>query len=281
LRPGVVSGGALALALGAAFLHAGWNVALAGARDTVAATGGLLVWGVVLLGPFALVFGDVSGDAVPYIAASAVLELTYFVLLARAYRGGSVSVVYPIARGVAPVLVLVVGVLGLGKGVGWLAGVGVLAVGAGVLLVGFDELSADSAEKSSNLPWRDVGFGLAIAASIAAYTLVDAEGVEHADPLAYLALVIAPCALLFPAVVGTRPDLSARSALTAAATLGAYLLVLAALRLAPAAPVAATRESSIVIAALLAAVFLHEKLTPPKLAGAVTVAAGVAAIAYS
>jgi drug/metabolite transporter (DMT)-like permease len=275
-----VSGGALALALGAAFLHAGWNVALAGARDTVAATGGLLVWGVVLLGPFALVFGDVSGDAVPYIAASAALELAYFVLLARAYRGGSVSLVYPVARGVAPVLVLVVGVLGLGKGVGWLAGVGVLAVCAGVLLLYRPDLMSLEDHKSGLLR-RDVGFGLAIAASIAAYTLVDAEGVEHADPLAYLALVIAPCALLFPAVVGTRPDLSARSALTAAATLGAYLLVLAALRLAPAAPVAATRESSIVIAALLAAVFLHEKLTPSKLAGAVVVAAGVAAIAYS
>jgi drug/metabolite transporter (DMT)-like permease len=274
-----VSGGALALALSAAFLHAGWNVLLAGSRDTAAATGGLLVWGVVLLAPFALLFGDVSADAVPFIAASAVLELAYFVLLARAYRGGSVSVVYPVARGVAPVVVLVVGVLGLGKGVGWLAAVGVLAVGAGVILLGL----ADSLSPDDNKPatLRDLGFGLAIAAAIAGYTLVDAEGVEHADPLAYLALVIAPCALLFPAVVGARPALGARSALTAAATLGAYLMVLAALRLAPAAPVAATRESSIVIAAILAAVFLHERLTPPKLAGAVTVAAGVAAIAYS
>ncbi len=274
-----MSGGALALALGAAFLHAGWNVALAGARDTVAATAGLLVWGVLLLAPFALLFGEVSRSAAPYIAASAVLELAYFVLLAQAYRGGSVSVVYPVARGVAPALVLAVGVLGLGRGVGWLAGVGVLAVCAGVLLVGLAGFLSSDDDKSATL--RDLAFGLAIAAMIAAYTLVDAEGVEHADPLAYLALVIAPCALLFPAVVGARPDLSARSALTAAATLGAYLLVLAALQLAPAAPVAATRESSIVIAALLAAVFLHERLTTVKLVGAVTVAAGVAAIAYS
>jgi drug/metabolite transporter (DMT)-like permease len=275
-----VSSGALALALGAAFLHAGWNVLLAGSRDTTSATAGLLVWGVVLLAPFALVFGDVSADAAPYIAASAALELAYFVLLARAYRGGAVSVVYPVARGVAPVVVLVVGALGLGKGVGWLAAVGVLAVGAGVLLLYRPDLMSLDDNKSGLLP-RDVGFGLAIAVTIAAYTLVDAEGVEHADPLAYLALVIAPCALLFPAVVGARPDLGARSALTAAATLGAYLLVLAALRLAPPAPVAATRESSIVIATLLAAAFLHERLTATKLAGAVTVAAGVAAIAYS
>jgi uncharacterized membrane protein len=271
-----VSGGAFALALGAAFLHAGWNVLLAGSRDTAAATGGLLVWGVVLLAPFAVVWGDVGSSAIPFIAASAALELAYFVLLARAYRGGSVSVVYPVARGVAPTLVLVVSVLG----VGWLAGVGVLAVSAGVVVLGFDEFLSHSESKSSRAR-RDLWFGLAIAAVIAAYTLVDAEGVEHADPVAYLALVIAPCALLFPAVVGQRPDLKARSALTAAATLGAYLLVLAALRLAPPAPVAATRESSIVIATLLAVVFLHERLTTAKLAGALTVTAGVTAIAYS
>jgi drug/metabolite transporter (DMT)-like permease len=274
-----VSGGAFALALGAAFLHAGWNVLLAGSRDTAAVTGGLLVWGVLLLAPFALLFGDVSADAAPWIAASALLELAYFWLLARAYRGGLVSVVYPVARGVAPALVLAVGALGLGRGVGWLAAVGVLAVCAGVLLVSVADFSSHSDDKSATL--RDLRFGLVIAAAIAGYTLVDSEGVDHADPLAYLALVTAPCAILFPAVVGQRPDLSARSALTAAATFGAYLLVLAALQLAPPAPVAATRESSIVIAALLAAAFLHERLTPAKLAGAVTVAAGVAAVAYS
>ena len=213
-------------------------------------------------------------------AASAVLELAYFALLALAYRGGSVSVVYPVARGVAPALVLAVGALGLGRGGGMDCRRGRSRRVRGSRPGGFAEFVSDSGTNSAN-PRRDLGFGFAIAASIAAYTLVDAEGVEHADPVAYLALVIAPCALLFPAVVRTRPDLSARSALTAAATLGAYLMVLAALQLAPAAPVAATRESSIVIATLLAAVFLHERLTTVKLMGAVTVAAGVAAIAYS
>ena len=253
---------------------------LAGSRDTAASTGGLLVWGVGLLAPFAVVFGSVSASAVPFIAASASLHLAYFVLLARAYRGGAVSVVYPVARGVAPALVLVVGVLGLGRGVGWLAAAGVLAVSAGLLLLARDEFRSHS-ERNSSRTRRDLWFGLAIAAVIATYTLVDAEGVERANPVAYLALITAPCALLFPAVAGQRPDLTARSALTAAATFGAYLLVLAALQLAPPAPVAATRESSIVIATLLAAAFLHERLTTPKLAGALTVTAGVAAIAYS
>jgi drug/metabolite transporter (DMT)-like permease len=107
---------------------------------------------------------------------------------------------------------------------------------------------------------------------------VDSEAVEHADPIAYLALVVAPCALLYPALTKTRPDLSARTALTAAATFGAFLMVLAAFRLAPAAPVAAVRETSVVIAALLAAVVLHEPVGARRMAGVILVAAGVAAI---
>ena len=86
----------------------------------------------------------------------------------------------------------------------------------------------------------------------------------------------------YPLVTRTRPDLSARTALTAAATFGAFLMVLAAFRLAPAAPVAAVRETSVVIAALLAAVFLHEQVgRAARSGGALLVVAGVAAIAYS
>jgi drug/metabolite transporter (DMT)-like permease len=271
---------AVALALGAAFLHAGWNVALAGARDTRSSTAGIIVWGVALLAVPAVLTGGVSADAIPYIAASTVLELAYFVLLARAYDGGEVSVVYPIARGSAPVVVLVFGAIALNEGVPAGAVLGILVVAAGVLLVGLGALCPQEGAKVAP-PMRDVWFGLAIGAVIASYTLVDSEGVERADPIAYLALVVAPCAVLYPAVTRTRPDLGIRTALTAAATFGAFLMVLAAFRLAPAAPVAAVRESSVVIAALLAAVVLHEPVDARRLAGAVAVAAGVAAIALS
>jgi drug/metabolite transporter (DMT)-like permease len=87
--------------------------------------------------------------------------------------------------------------------------------------------------------------------------------------------------VLYPLVTKTRPDVGVKTALTAAATFGAFLMVLAAFRLAPAAPVAAVRESSVVIAALLAAVVLREPVDGRRLAGAVAVAAGVAAIALS
>ena len=99
---------AFCLALGAAFLHASWNVLLAGARDSEAATAVATLGGVALLAPVALVTGDVSDAALPFAGASAVLHVGYLALLARAYQGGEVSVVYPVSRGTAPVLVLVV-----------------------------------------------------------------------------------------------------------------------------------------------------------------------------
>jgi drug/metabolite transporter (DMT)-like permease len=271
---------AVALALGAAFLHAGWNVLLAGSPSTRSTTAGLLLFGALFLAPPALITGGVSSEAVPYIAASAVLELAYFVLLARAYDGGEVSVVYPVARGSAPVVVLVVSAIALKEGVPAGAVAGVVLVACGVLLVGLGAFPGRMPRKNA-LPLRDVGFGLAIGLVIAGYTLVDSEGVERADPIAYLALVVAPCALVYPFVAKVRPDVGVRTALTAAATFGAFLMVLAAFRLAPVAPVAAVRESSVVIAALLAAVVLHEQVGASRLAGAVAVAAGVAAIALS
>jgi drug/metabolite transporter (DMT)-like permease len=282
-----VSGEALALALGAAFLHAGWNVLLAGSRDAVAATGGLLAFGALLLAPVALATGaGVSSEALPFVAGSAALELAYFVLLARAYRGGELGVVYPVARGSAPVVVLAAGVIGLGKGVSWVAALGVGLVAAGVLLLaarreGRRE-SPLRAEKHGK-PRRDVLFGLAIGLSIAGYTLVDSKGLDHADPLAYLFLVAVVCAVAYTGgllATGHGGELNAalnpRTALTAAAVFGAYAMVLAALELAPAAPVAAVRESSVVIAAIFAWLFLDE---PRRLGAAALVTAGVAAIA--
>ena len=137
-------------------------------------------------------------------------------------------------------------------------------------------------------PGRDLLFGLAIALTIAAYTLVDAEGVDHAQAPAYLFLLLAPSSAVYAGALAfggrgeqMRAELRPRAFLTGACIVGAYGSVLAALRLADAAPVAAVRESSVVIAALLAAVFLHERVDARRLSGALCVVAGVAAIAYS
>ena len=96
-----------ALTLAAAALNAGWNVLLAGRRDVRAATTVALVLSVLVFAPLAAVTWRVEASAAPWIAASAALELAYFFLLTAAYRASDVSLVYPLARGIAPVLVLV------------------------------------------------------------------------------------------------------------------------------------------------------------------------------
>ena len=277
---------AFSLALGAAFLHATWNVLLAGARDSEAATAVATLCGVALLAPVALITGGVSDEALPFAGASAVLHVGYLALLARAYQDGEVSVVYPISRGAAPVLVLAFGALFLGEGASTAAVMGVFAVAAGVFLVGAGREVRTYRPKLVQPPARDLVFGLAIAFTIAAYTLVDAEGVDHAQAPAYLFLLLAPSSAIYAAALAMRgrdlrAELRPRAFLTGACIVGAYGSVLAALRLADAAPVAAVRESSVVIAAFLAAVFLHEDVNRRRLSGALLVVAGVAAIAYS
>ena len=178
---------AVLLALSAACLHALWNLQLAGARDPEAAAAVALACAVVLLAPVAAVIGNVSSRAVPYLIPSSALELLYFGLLAAAYRRAELSVVYPISRGCAPVLVLAAGVLFVGVSFSWLQAGGVIFVALGVLLV------RDLRELGDP---RDLGFALTIAGTIAGYTLIDKQGVRHADPVTYLELVlIAPAAV--------------------------------------------------------------------------------------
>ena len=258
---------ALAFALGAAFLHAFWNVLLARASDIQAATAVAVAVSVVAFAPVAAVTWRVEGDAVPYIAASSLLQLAYFVVLAAAYQRAEVSLVYPLARGLAPVITLAVGVALLGAATSTAQVAGVVLVASGVLLVRGVRQAPDQR-----------GVVLGVAALIAGYTLVDNAGIEHADPIAYLELVLVGPALVYLAVVGrsrARRELGVRNVVVGLSGFGAYALVLAALNLAPAAPVAAVRETSVVIATALAALLLHERVSLARAAGAVLVAAGV------
>jgi drug/metabolite transporter (DMT)-like permease len=132
--------------------------------------------------------------------------------------------------------------------------------------------------------WGETLLALAIGASIAGYTLIDKQGLHHADPLSYLELVLLVPAVAYAGFVGRerlRPAVGWRAGLAGLGMFGAYGLTLAALRLADAAPVAAVRETSIVIATLLGAVVLHEAVGRARVLGAVVIVAGVAAIALA
>jgi len=274
-----VPAAALGLALAAAFVHALWNVLLARARDAQAATAVALLVAVSVFAPVAALTWDVRAGVWPFVVASSCLQLLYFVLLAAAYRRAPLSVVYPLARGAAPVLVLLIGVVALGwsSSVGQVAGV--LLVGAGILLVRGVRRGGEA---------RAVTFGLATATCIAAYTLVDKHGITHAGPISYLELTMVMPALVYAAAMvrlkgagALGAELGPGTLAAGLATFGAYVLVLAALERAPAASVAAVRETSVVIAALLAGRVLDERVGPGRLLGAVLVAAGVALVSLA
>src|SRR5919198_1840857 len=135
---------ALLLALAAACVHALWNVLLARARDIEAATAVALLVSIVAFAPVTAAVWDVRAAVWPFVLGSGALQFTYFTLLAAAYRRAPLSVVYPIARGAAPVLVLLIGVAALGKGTSWGQAAGVCLVGAGVFLVRGLERSASA-----------------------------------------------------------------------------------------------------------------------------------------
>jgi drug/metabolite transporter (DMT)-like permease len=266
---------ALALALAAAALHAGWNLLLARSRDPIAAAAVALLLGVVALAPVAALRWRIEPEVWPYVAVSAAFEVAYFVLLTLAYERAAMSVVYPVARGVAPVLVLAVGALALGDPASAGAVLGVALVAAGVLLVrglrGGDSLG--------------LAAGVATACAIAGYTLADSRGIEHADPIVYLELILVVPAVVIAGTITLRrggealvAELRPATFLIAGGTVGAYLLVLLALRLADPAPVAAARETSVVMGVALAAAVLGERVPPARLAGAVLVVAGVALV---
>jgi uncharacterized membrane protein len=264
---------ALALALGAAFLHAFWNLVLARAPDIQAATAVALAAGIVAFAPVAALAWEAEPEVWPYLAVTSLLQLLYFVLLTAAYERAELSFVYPIARGSAPVLVLLVGVLLLGDSASGAQAAGVLMVAAGVLLVrGVRGPAA----------MGDLVLALAIGGCIAAYTLLDKRGIEYASPVVYQELsMILPTTAFLGYVLLRRGRPAVRAAVgpwtvaAGLATFGAYVLVLAALSRAPAAPVAAVRETSVVIATALAVPFLHERVTRGRLAGAVVVVVGV------
>lgn len=273
---------AFLLAFAAAWLHGTSNVFIGRRAEPEAAVAVMLVIGVLAFAPVSLLLWRVDGAALPYIAASAVLELGYFAFLAAAYRASDVSLVYPVARGSAPVLVLIGAAVFLGRGTSAGQVVGIVAVAGGILLVRGVSAAAAAADAR--------GFALALitAVFIAGYTLVDKEGLKHAAAIPYIELVlVGPAAVYAVAVWRVKGWQTLRGETTFSLTaisvvlFGTYVLVLMALRLAPAASVSAVRESSVVVASGVAALATHERVGIRRFLGAVLVAGGVALVALA
>lgn len=268
---------AFVLALAAAVVHAGWNLLLSDAQDTRAATAIAAAAGVIAFAPVAALTWRVSEPALPYAVASSGLELGYLVLLATGYSLAAMSVVYPIARGSAPVFVLLVSVLALHAHMSGLGAGGVVLVASGVVLV-------RGVTRASHA--RGLILALAVGGCIASYTLIDKHGITHASPIAYLELVFAPVVGCYLAGVWrSRGSAALRAALNLSSVVaglgffGSYALAVAALSLAPAASVAAVRETSVLFAVVIIALRGRERVSVSRLAGTAAVVAGITCLA--
>jgi drug/metabolite transporter (DMT)-like permease len=269
----------------AAACHAGWNtllklkVAPVVATVLVAVTAGLMVLPLLPFIPLP------AARAWPYIVASAIIHVAYFLTLAEAYRWGDLGQVYPIARGAAPLLTAALAAFWLKEalgGAGW-AGVSVLA--GGIVL-----LAARGGRGRARFDGRAVAAALATSLTITAYTLVDGIGARLAgSALAYtvwlfigdgVTMAIYGWLRLGSALV---PEFRAhwRTA-TAGAALStvAYAIAIWAMTVAPIALVAALRETSVLFAALFAALILREPILPARLAAAGLVLAGAVLLRF-
>lgn len=270
----MVTFAAAALALTAAALHAGWNVGVKDSVDRLATLWAILAVAGLLSVPVLLVAGLPAAAALQLLAPSIALHVAYDLLMLRAYGATDLSVAYPLARGAAPALVALGGVVWLGDRLPPSGAMGIAVVSAGLLAL------------ASGRPDR-TGLLVAAAAAImlAGYTLVDGAAVR----LSGGSLSVAALLFVVHGVVMTLLTLLRRTpgqlaahvrdrgwrllAGGIAASVG-YLCVLAALRLAPAGLVAALRETSVVLATALGGLLLREPLPRMRIIAAAVIAIG-------
>jgi uncharacterized membrane protein len=266
---------AVALVLVAATLHASWNVLLKTSGDPLRTAVRLQAIGTAVLVPLGVMAWLVTGrpaidsTAVGLAFVSGILETAYFIFLSAAYGRGDLSLVYPLARGTAPLAAILIGVGLLGERLSLPAGLGVASLLTGILLVArpWRALRAAGARHRGA-----IGFALATGASIAAYSAIDRVGVRLTAPWVYGALlaVFATAMLWSSVIVGrrvgllgpppvvSRPVPAWRDGVAGILALTAYLLILFAYSIAPLAAVAPLRESGIVLAAAWGALRLGE-----------------------
>ncbi|WDU61626.1 EamA family transporter [Pseudomonas poae] len=260
--------------LGAA-LHATWNAVVKGGVDKLLTTCMITAF-ASLLALVVIPFLQLPAkESWPFIGASVILQVLYFVLVAATYRIADMSQTYPIMRGTAPLLVATVGVFLLSESLSVFAWVGIAVISIGILSMA----AAPSTGQRKGLILALINAGV-----IAAYTLVDGLGVrKSAAPAAYTLWIFLLTAIPLAAwALGTRRQEFCRylrrnwraGIVGGAGTLASYGLALWAMTAAPIATVSALRETSILFGVVISALVLKEQLTRVRIVAACIIAAG-------
>lgn len=268
------------LILGSGAIHAVVNAILKAGNDKL--VGRALIDGSSAIFVLPLIFiAPLPHGAWGWLAASAAIHLVYLYSLVRAFEVADFSAAYPIARGTAPALTAAIALGVMDEAARPLELLGIAAISAGVLAMSLGRHIGRAA----------LGWSLLTGACIAAYTIVDANGVRAApSALSYIAWVFlllgAGIAGVFawlrgPGLLDAIKDQWRPGVVAGLLSIGTYGLALTAYRLGPTAPLAALRETSILFATLIAVVWLKERVTPQRAAAALLIAAGAALILSS
>jgi drug/metabolite transporter (DMT)-like permease len=272
-----ISAGVTAAVLGAALLHASWNVLVKAGEDKELETVNIAVGSGLVALVAAFLLPAPAPDSWPWVAASALVHILYFVCLAGAYRWGDMSYTYPVMRGGGPMIVALVGALVFGEVLPPMETFGVALICAGIL-----------AFASGRHDRRATWFALGNAVVIAAYTLIDGQGARLSGaPVSYTLWFFAAngAVILVYGLARRGARMPAyfqrhwlRAVIGGSCAIGAYGIALWAMTRAPIALVAVLRETSVIFGALLGALFLHEKMTRRRLVATGAVMAGLIAL---
>jgi drug/metabolite transporter (DMT)-like permease len=266
----------IGLLLASALIHAIWNAIVRNGKDRFWSIAVICLVGAIAALPFALALGPPAPPSLPYLVLSAVLQIGYSLFLVRAYRDGELSSVYPIARGSAPLLVTLGAALIARELPGTAGLAGIACVSSGIILLTLGGNRPDP---------KSAGAAFVTGIFIASYMVVDGLGVRLSESASsYAAWQAVTAGLLIPlSFVLIRRRIPAlprgkEGALVVGAgilsTLG-YCIAIWAMSQSAMGGVSAIRETSILFAALIGTFVLHEKMTVPKILGALMVTAGV------
>ena len=272
----------IALVLLAALLHASWNaMAKSGGTPGYSIASYRLTSALVCL-PLLFLLPLPLAASWPMLLASTVIHTAYYWTLSRSYHSGDLSQVYPLFRGLAPVLVVIGAAAFAGEYLDGGAMLGIALVSVGLVSITF------SGGALGRISRPALGWGLATSVLIAAYTVADGMGVRAAgNPFGYIAwlFVLEPlpiCSwLLLRERAGwfgymrSRPGKIGVGAFAAAA---AYGMVIYAMGVAPMGLVSSLRETSVIFAAMIGTLLFREPFGRRRIVAAVLVCCGVALI---
>jgi drug/metabolite transporter (DMT)-like permease len=266
--------------LGAATLHAGWNAAAHQITDRLV---GFVLIGATCSVCAAVVIPFVAAPATaawPFIVGSAAMHVVYNLMLMRSYSIGEFNQMYPLARGTSPWVVAIAAAVFVGERLSTVRLLGVIVISLGLITL----VGAGGRPGRRELPALSAAFATGLA--IATYTVLDGVGVRRSgSTLGYVAWLFLLQGVPLPIgafVVVGRPliarcrQLLGIGVLSGAASFAAYGIVIWAQTRAPLATVAALREVSIVVGAILGAVFFHEAFGRWRVVGSVLAVTGIA-----